>query len=195
MCKDSTPVSVPSFRSTVMAQHFQMATWLHSLGICSFTTVLSCNCPGTSRWFWRSSTGLLASCPGERAEPSSGRWNSPCEHFCQTCCTDHNRLPRWLPFIARSSQILYCELRGVMILLCCKGWGEKQQERQLHHEKCVGGMREGTKETWEVSGTFFAMTTQNNIHLTKSQYRYPWVFLGPLYKQRSNQYSWWSVMI
>lgn len=45
--------------------------------------------------------------------------------------------------------------------LVLQGLGEKkQEERELHHERCVGGMRKGTKEIWEVSATFSAKTTQ-----------------------------------
>lgn len=40
-------------------------------------------------------------------------------------------------------------------------------ERELHYERCVGGMKEGIKKTWEVTATWFDKTTQNSIHVTK----------------------------
>lgn len=44
---------------------------------------------------------------------------------------------------------------------CAAGVGEKKhQEGELHRERCVGGMKEGTEETWEVSAALFTKTTQ-----------------------------------
>lgn len=67
--------------------------------------------------------------------------------------------------------------RGAMILMCCRGWGKTQQDGELHHERYVGGMRERTEETWDISSTYFAKTPQNSIQLSKSQHlcESPWV--------------------
>ena len=51
--------------------------------------------------------------------------------FSQTCSTDHNGSPRQPPFKPRSSQIPYWEPRGAVILLCCRGWGEKAARERI----------------------------------------------------------------
>lgn len=101
--------------------------------------------------------GGLASWPGEGAEPSAGRWNGA---FCQTCCIDHNGSQRELPFTAHCSQICAGNQEQPWFS-CAAGVGEKRY---------LGGMREGTEKTWEISSTYFARTLQNSIHMSKSQH-------------------------
>lgn len=94
---------------------------------------------------------------GEGAEPSAGRWNGA---FCQTCCIDHNGSQRELPFTAHCSQICAGNQEQPWFS-CAAGVGEKRY---------LGGMREGTEKTWEISSTYFARTLQNSIHMSKSQH-------------------------
>lgn len=162
MCKDSSPVSMSSVRNTIMAPN--VSEWQQdstSWGVLCHHSAQR----GSSHLFNTSNVegvGIVTWWRGW-AQCRQVKWsflsNLPyrAQWFTKRTALHTTLQPNqcWEPI-------------GAMIFMCCRDWGKKQQDGELHHERYVGGMREGTEETWEVSTTYFAKTPQNSIHLTKS---------------------------